>query len=297
MYQVFLLNALFAATFVLAKQVLAYTSPIFFAGMCMTIGGSCLLGYMLVYHPKKCVIAVKDAGLFLQVSLFSIMLSYGLQFWGMQYMPAFKSCFLYNFGPFASYLIAYLFFAQKMKLKKWIGLIIGFFGLIPIILSSSPGEAFMPSTVMFSLPELAVIASVVMYSYGWFIVKILVHERQYSPLLVNGVSMFVGGISMLALVPIIEGPIVVTHMMPFVGLLCAVILVELVICNNLYALLLERYSETFLSFTTFSIPIFGAIYSAVFLREDITWHFFLSSAILVAAIWFFYSAEHEEKNI
>jgi drug/metabolite transporter (DMT)-like permease len=109
--------------------------------------------------------------------------------------------------------------------------------------------------------------------------------------------MLLGGLAMLVMVPVLEGPIVIKHMTPFILLVCGVVLTELIICNNLYAWLLERHSETFLSFTTFTIPIFGAIYSALFLRETITWHFFLSGFILAGAIWLFYSAEHEEKNI
>ena len=43
-----------------------------------------------------------------------------------------------------------------MRFKKWLGLVIGFCGMIPIILSTSPAEAAaFPLGNMFSLPELA----------------------------------------------------------------------------------------------------------------------------------------------
>ncbi len=297
MYLVVLLNALFASTFVMVKVVLQYTKPLFLVGMGMTIGGILLLSYMLLKNPKKCVIAIKDVGMFAQVSIFSIVLSYGMQFWGMQYMPVFKSCFLYNFGPFASYLIAAFIFKEKMKLKKWLGLIVGFIGLIPILLSTSPAEQGLSLGLLISLPELAVIASVICYSYGWFIIRILVHDKHYSPLLVNGIAMFLGGIATLISVPILEGPIVIHELLPFVYLLCGMIFVEFLICNNLYAYLLDKYSETFVSFSTFSIPLFGALYSWVLLNENITWHFFVSTLIVAAAIALFYSAEHEDKRL
>jgi len=297
MYLIAVLNALLASTFVLAKVVLSYTKPIFFVGSSMTIGGFLLLLYLVIKHPKKCSIALEDVGLFFQVSFFSIMLSYGLQFWGMQYMPAFKSCFLYNFGPFASYLIAYFFFNERLRFKKWLGLAIGFVGLMPILSSTSPGEQGLSISYMLSLPEIAVIASAAVYAYGWFIIRILVHDRHYSPLLVNGIAMFLGGLTMLVLVPIIEGPIIVHEFIPFFYLLAATIIIEFVICNNLYAWLLDKYSETLISFTTFSIPLFGALYSWIFLREHITWHFFASTLILAAAIWFFYCAEREDKHL
>lgn len=297
MYLVVLLNALFATTFVVAKIVLSYTKPIFLVGVSMAIGGLLQLVYMGIKNPKKCVIAMRDVGLFAQVSIFSIVFSYGLQFWGMQYMPVFKSCFLYNFGPFASYLIAAFLFKEKMKLKKWLGLLVGFIGIIPILISTSPAEQGQSIGMLISLPEIAVIASVVCYSYGWFIIRILVHDRHYSPLLVNGIAMFLGGIVTLISVPLIEGPIVIHEMLPFFYLLSGMILVEFLICNNLYAYLLDKYSETFVSFSTFSIPLFGALYSWFFLSEHITWHFFVSSLIVAAAIALFYSAEHEDKRL
>ena len=297
MYQVVLLNALFASTFVMVKVVLDYTKPLFLVGAGMTIGGFVLLAYLLIRTPKKCVIALKDVGMFAQVSIFSIVLSYGLQFWGMQYMPVFKSCFLYNFGPFASYLIAAFFFKEQMKLKKWLGLIIGFIGIIPILISTSPAEQGLSAGLFISLPELAMIISVICYSYGWFIIRILVHDKHYSPLLVNGITMFLGGIATLIAVPIFEGPIVVHEFLPFIYLLCGMIIVEYLICSNLYAYLLDKYSETFVSFSTFSIPLFGALYSWFFLSEHITWHFFVSTLILTAAIALFYSAEHEDKRM
>lgn len=296
MYLVLLLNALLASTFVLGKIVLAYTTPLFFVGTSMVMGGLILLGYLFFKERSSLRVAGKDTGYFFRVSFFTIALSYGLQFWGMQYMPAFKTCFLYNISPFASYLIAFLMFNQKMRLKKWIGLIIGFAGLIPILISTSPAEQGLGSMFFFSGAEVAVLASAVFYAYGWFDIRVLVHERNYSPLLVNGVSMLLGGSGTLLAAFLIEGRFVIHNMSIFLALLIATIMIEYLICNNLYAMLLNRHSETFLSFSTFLIPLFGAIYSCLFLQEVITWHFFLSTFIVGVAIWFFYKAELEEHH-
>ena len=290
-----LLNALLASTFVLGKVVLGYTKPLFFVGLSMTVGGALMLSYLGLRHGRQSFrVRSHDVMLFLRVTLFTIILSYGLQFWGMQFMPAFKSCFLYNIGPFASYLIAFLLHNEKLRLKKWLGLCIGFLGLVPILLSSSPAEDGLSTLIFISLPEIAVIASAIFYAYGWFDIRELVYKRKYPPVLVNGICMLLGGLVMLAGVPMIEGAVVIRDFMPFFWLLGSTIMVEYIICNNMYAFLLHHHSETFLSFTTFLIPLFGALYSWLFLCETVTWHFFVSTVIVGIAIWFFYRAEQEE---
>lgn len=294
MVPVVILNALLASTYTLGKIALNFTHPIFFVGSSMLVGGISLLMYQVFTAPKKLTVHKKDIGLFLQVSFFTIFLSYVLQFWGMQSLPSSKACLLYGFGPFFSYLIAYLFFSEKMSIKKMIGLVIGFGGLFPILMTSSPKEDMLGTIFYISLPEIAVILSAAAYSYGWFVIRQLVHDKHYSPLTVNSYSMITGGLLALACVPILEGPVKITLFYPFFVLLIGTVIIEYIICNNLYALLLDKYSETFLSLSTFSIPIFGAIYGWLFLSETISWHFFLSVLILFFSIKIFYQVDKEE---
>ncbi len=296
MLPIIILNALLASAFTLGKVALNYTTPIFFVGMSMVIGGFILLSYQLITAPHKLIIRRKDFGLFFQVSFFTIFLSYVLQFWGMNYMPSSKVCLLYNFGPFTSYLIAYLFFSEKMSLRKWIGLALGFIGLIPILITSTPQEELFNGMFFISFPEIAVIISAAAYSYGWFIIRKLVHEEHYSTFTVNAYSMLFGGTLALFVAPSLEGPFVIHDFYPFFILLASTIIIEYMICNNLYARLLNKYSETFLSLTTFSIPVFGGFYGWLFLSERISWNFLLSCVILFVSIRLFDTAEKEHRK-
>jgi drug/metabolite transporter (DMT)-like permease len=294
MIEVVMLNAFMASTFIIGKLIATYTKPLFFIGSSMTLGGTLLLAYQYFKDPAKLKIKKNDVHWFIQVAYAMVCISYLLQLWGMQYLPSFKTCFLYNVGPFSAYLIAYFIFGQKMNWKKWVGLTIGFLGLLPIIISSSPAEESLKALVYISLPEIAVMVSAAAYAYGWFVVKILVHERHYSPITVNGVYMLIGGITTLALVPSVEGSVTIKNPLAFILLAASVIIIEYVIVNNWYARLLNKYSETFLSFANFSIPLFGGVYGSFILNETITWHFFASTIIVAIAMWFFYRAEMEE---
>lgn len=293
MMPIIILNALLASAFTLGKVVLNYTKPVFFIGISMIIGGIVLFSYQFFTARHKLIVQKKDYWLFFQVSFFTIFISYVLQFWGMDYMSSSKACLLYNFGPFTSYLIAYLFFKEKMSVKKWVGLGLGLIGLFPILMTSTPSEDLLQGIFFISFPEIAVIISAAAYNYGWFVIRELVHERHYSPLTVNSYSMLVGGTFALMSVPAIEGDFVIHDFFPFFLLLTSTIIIEYMICNNLYARLLDKYSETFLSLTTFSIPVFGGFYGWLFLNEKISWNFLLSCFILFLAIRIFSSAENE----
>ncbi len=294
MVPIIILNALFASTFTIGKVGLGYTKPVFFIAISMLIGGAMLFIFQFFKDKQKLVVQKKDYFLFFQVSLFTIFLSYVLQFWGMDYMPSSKACLLYSFGPFTSYLIAYFFFSEKMSLRKWLGLSLGFFGLFPILMTSSLKEQSALDLFFISLPELAVIISTAAYSYGWFVIRELVHDKHYPPITVNCYSMLLGGAAALLAAFPLEGTFIICDIFPFFIILASTIIIEFVICNNLYAHLLGEYSETFLSLTTFSIPLFGAFYGWIFLNENISWNFLLSCTLLFAAIYLFNSAEEKK---
>lgn len=296
MMPIIILNALLASAFTLGKVVLNYTKPVFFIGISMVIGGIILFSYQFFTARHRLVIKKRDYWLFFQVSFFTIFISYILQFWGMNYMSSSKACLLYNFGPFTSYLIAYLFFSEKMSLKKWIGLALGLVGLFPILMTTTPKEELLQGIFFISFPEIAVIISAAAYSYGWFVIRELVHERHYSPLTVNSYSMLAGGTLALFTAPVVEGPFVIKDFFPFFCLLAGTITIEYMICNNLYARLLNKYSETFLSLTTFSIPVFGGFYGWAFLNENVSWNYLLSCLILFVAIHLFSVAEKEGQH-
>ena len=64
----------------------------------------------------------------------------------------------------------------------------------------------------------------------------------------------------------------------------------------LYGYLLKSYTTTFLSFAGFLSPLFGALYGWVFLSEKISWHFYLSCAIVFAGLYLFYQDELTQRK-
>lgn len=291
MLLIIILYALFASTFTLGKVLLAYSQPIFLTGIRMSIAGGVLFAYQYFVRKHAFKIRKKDISLYIQAMLFSIFLPYTLRFWGLDYMPASKAALLYNLGPFFSYMFAYMAGHEYISWKKVIGLLIGFFGLIPILIAPSPQEDLLGTFKSISWPEIAMIASVACLAYGWIVVRKLLKERKYDPVMVNAISMFSGGITGLTTAFLFEQGPYITNVPKFMSLLMVVIIVSNLMCHSLYTSLLKKYTPTLLAFAGFLSPIFAATYGWFFMGERVSWHFYISIILVVLGLTLFYQEE------
>lgn len=257
----------------------------------MVLGGLILLTYQYFSRPHHFRFKLKHAWLFFQMIFLGIIINYTLRFWALNYITSSKACFLYNFQPFLASFYSYMLYGSLMTRSQWAGLIIGFLGMIPILISSSPTEAALGEFLFFSWPELAILVSVATHSYSWFILRRLVKSKNYTPMMANGISMFTGGFLSLMASLFIDGLPIIDHVVTFSGWLLAVTLISNVICYTIYGHLLQKYSPTFLAFAGFITPIFAAIYGWAFLGEVVTWHFYVSSIIVLSGLYIFYKDE------
>jgi drug/metabolite transporter (DMT)-like permease len=293
MFFVFLLFALFASVFTVGKIGLQYTEPFFLIGSRMLFAGVILLGYELYRQGIHFNIDKQGWRRILRLALFNIYVTNVLEFWGLKYLTSFKTCFIYSLSPFLSAILSYIIFTEKMSIKKWIGLGIGFLGILPMMLSETSLEQETGHLFVFSWAELAVIIAATTSVYGWIILRQLVNENGLSPLLANGLSMIIGGSMSLFHSRLVEdwNPVPVTDFLPF--FLCAawLLIVSNIICYNLYGWLLTRFSATFLSLAGFTTSMFSALFGWVFLSESLTWAFFISSAVILLGLSIFYQEE------
>ncbi len=288
---IILLHALFASSFPLGKILLSYTSPIFLTGARMTIAGTILLAYQYFWPTAQFRFKKKHIKLYAQIIILGIYITYILRFWALSYLPVGKTAFFYNFAPFFSSLYAYMLFGEKITKKQCLGLGIGFIGMIPIIILTSPIEASLGEMFFVSWPELAMFVAVALHSYSWIIIQQLVRDKSYSPMMVNGITMTAGGSLALITSFFVDGPLPVTEIGVFAGWLAIVIIVSNIICHNIYGHLLKQYTATFLSFAGFLGPIFASLYGWAFLNERITWHFFATGLIVFVGLYLFYQDE------
>jgi drug/metabolite transporter (DMT)-like permease len=184
-------------------------------------------------------------------------------------------------------------FAEKMTGKKWIGLLIGFIGFLPILLNETSTEEQTGHILFLSWAEIAVVCAAFFAVYGWVVLKQLVNEGGYSPFMANGLSMTLGGVMALVHSYFVEpwNPIPVSEVWPFMECAVLLIVISSFICYNLYGYLLKKYSVTFISFAGFITPFFTALFGWLYLGEVVTWPFWLSAVIVFIGLSLFYQDE------
>lgn len=309
MVLVVILYTLFAATFTLGKGALTYLSPILFTAVRMIFAGTLLLLYCKQQRKIRHVIK-RDWWLFIRIMVFHIFFAYVLEFWALEYVTSSKACLLYSLSPFVTAVLSYFLLSERFTIKQIIGLIIGFVGFIPILMTQTPSEEVAVHLGFFSTYEIALIFSVVSSAYGWMMVKKAINKG-YSFVMINGIGMMGGGILAFILslivdgIPVLkQGDITIPYIAHIYGIfvenicvvtmyMISIITIANIIGYNLYAHLLLRYSPTFLSFAGFMTPLITAFFGWIFLDEKITWHFFVTMMCIVYGLYLF----HEKKEI
>jgi drug/metabolite transporter (DMT)-like permease len=300
---IILLQALFATSFPMGKYLLSFTTPLFLSGARMIIAGGILLIYQYCLPTAEFNIKRKHFWIFAQIIVLGMYATYGLRLYALEVLPIWKVSFFYNLSPFLSALYAYFLFNERLSVKQWLGLTIGLVGMMPMLVSRSPEEASLAEFFYISIYELFLIISVSLHCYSWLLIQKLVRHKKYDTSIVNGICMAAGGLLSLITSYAIEGPIQISDPSAFCKGLVIMIFVSNILCHNIYAGLLKKYSATFMSFTSFLSPLFAALYGWAFFQETITWHFYLSISIVLVGLYVFYKdelknkANYEEKEL
>ena len=294
------LFALWSSVFPIGKWLVGFSSPVFLTGARMMIAGVLLTGFLLIKNRMSLKLNRRQWISIIILGVFSIYLTNVLEFYGLKHLPAAKTCFIYSLTPFFAALFSFIHFGEKMSKIKWIGLIIGFSGIIPVLLTQSPSE-FGSIFKIFTLPELAVMGAVLFSVYGWVLLRAVVKDDQISPLSANGLSMLIGG--SLALIhssltetwnplPIVKGGTIPV----FEGILVLTFLSN-IICYNLYGYLLKRFTATLMSFFGLLSPLFASVSSWFLIGEKPSLTIILSTLIVGFGLFIVYRAELKQGYI
>jgi drug/metabolite transporter (DMT)-like permease len=293
---IILLQALFATSFPIGKYLLNYAQPLFLSGTRFLLAGSILLAYQYRFSSINFTLKKKHLWIFAQIVFLGMYITYGLRLYALRELPIWKTSFFYNISPFLSALYAYFIFGERLSKKQWAGLMIGIFGMIPVLVSKSPAEATLSSFFSISYYEMALILSVSLHCYSWILIQKLIRYKNYPTSLVTGLSMACGGFLSLITSYIYEGPFAISNPYNFFSGLFLTVFISNILCHNLYAELLKKYSATFLSFTSFLSPLFTALYGWAIFQEKISWHFYCSALIVLLGLYIFYQDELQKQK-
>lgn len=293
--------ASWTSIFSLGKITLEYAPPLFLTSVRMLLAGILLSTYLIIRKKFSFKLSIKQ---FLSLSIlavFSIYLTNILEFWSLKHLSAAKSCFIYSLSPFFAALFSYIHFKEKMNKTKWIGMLIGFIGFLPILSLETGSEGLVGGFSFLSWPELAMIGAALCSVYGWVLLRVLVKDNEISPPMANGISMLIGGTLALIHSCFIDSwaplPVASSNYFPFLKGVVIMTFISNILCYNLYGLMLKKYTATFLSFMGLLSPIFASLNAWILLGETPSPLIFASTAVVSLGLWIVYRAELKQGYI
>jgi drug/metabolite transporter (DMT)-like permease len=290
-----LLYAFWSIVFPLGKWTLQFSPPLFLTGVRALLSGLILIAFLALFRKKALVLRWQHVLPLLVLAFFSVYLTNALEFWGLQQLSAAKTCFIYSLSPFFAALLSFFHFGEKMTREKWIGLCMGFLGILPILAQQTGSEEFFHAYAFFSWPTIAVMGAAFVSVYGWVLLRALVKNHTLPPSLITAVSMIFGGIFALLHSYLFEHwnpiPVGAGEISLFLRGMTTLMIISNLLCYTFYGMLLKRFTATFLSLIGLLSPIFASLYSWFFLREPISLQMIASTGIVFLSLWIVHRAE------
>lgn len=286
---------LWTLSFSLGKIALQSSSPIFLTAFRMGLAGILILLFLAFKKPQLLKVSRELYFPLFVFSILAIYLTNALEFCGLKYVSPAKACFIYSLSPFFAMILSYFHFKEKMSWQKILGLILAMGALIPVLNFRSGAEDVFRVSTLISWPELSLIGATFCSTYGWIVLRILVKNKDLSPLVINGFGMLLGGVMALGHSLVSDTwnpiPVVTENFSRFLQSVFLMTLISNLICYNLYSYLLKRLTATFLSFVGLLSPIFTSLSSFLILGEKISWHIIISTFFMLFAMWIVYYSE------
>ncbi|NBC82469.1 MAG: EamA family transporter [Bacteroidetes bacterium] len=277
---------LWSSAFAGIKIGLKYTTPLQFAGLRFMLAGLMLLplchNFRIEFNK-----ALKNKRRILIISLFQTAIMYTLFYQGISRVPAAVTAVIIGGGPLFVALMAHFITGQseRMTPKKAIALITGFLGIV-ILSFVKESDINNPHSVTMGI--LMLICASLSGSYG----NILVSQKRIgmSPLLLNAIQIFTGGLIIFIVSLFAEGAQFTPKPYPYY-----ISLVYLSFLSagafTLWFTILSRpeVKVSEINVWKFIIPVLGAILSWLLIPEEYpAWYTFVGMLLIGMAVLIMY---------
>lgn len=320
MFDVFLGFAFLASATMANKYALYSLTPTFMVALRMLGAGLILFFYYRKStHRLSFSYFKSDIPLLCGISLLTLFIPSVCKAYALQNMLASKASFFGSLDPFVTSIYAYLFFKERLSFKKILGILLGFSGMLVILVSRAPSsEQALKAFSVFSYPEIAALIAMAVGRLGWMFVQKLIRNERYTGAELNGLLMSLSGVIALVI------PFLGAAASCFIGLIAPAwapsyqlsdaldvfafnpesgfsilalfffiaytIIVGNVIGYTMYANFLKTHSITFISLAGFSVPMYTYLFDAL-LGNPISPIFLVAAAITFTGLIIFYQDE------
>ena len=312
----FLAFIFFSSAISANKVILFAMAPELLVGLRMAISSPILAGYLYLKDRKvfDWVMLKKLFATVVVIALFTTFFPSNLKAYALAHMPSYKMAYFGTIDPFVAALYSYFMFKERLKWRQWLGMAIGFSGMMLLLMGSSPLEEQLKAFSIFSYPELAAFFAIVISRLGWIQGQQLLKKEHITPIQFNVLTMAIGGILSLLIV-FMRGTYGITSlsysglpllkMQPLSALtppyqlgffLGYTILIGNILGYNLYAYALKRYSATFIALAGFIIPLLVQLLGWLLLGEQLSPIFFVACAVTFMGVAIFFYEESTSKR-
>lgn len=292
MFYVILLYAISAFTFVFSKYLLTFLSPIFLTGLRTFFAGSILLIYLKTRKNsgslKKYIIAC------IPIAMCSFFLANSLKFWSLQFINVSNAALISISEPIFAVIITYLLFSEKINFKQFFGLTICIIGSTSLVFTQQ-GKLFNLNSLI-SFQSLILIMSVAISAFGAILLRKQLLKNNSNVLLINGISMFIGGLCALFAsynLEEIKFDISTNNFIYVFLTLGLIIFISNIFAYNLYGSLIKKYSILFISCASFTRPLFIDLYNFILNYKTPSINSLLAGLIIFLGISILYKEEKQ----
>ena len=222
------------------------------SGLLVILFGSILVKRVLV--PEK-----KSVGMVLKLAMVQTVMQYVLFYIGLAHTTGVKSSIINASNVFISLILASLLFRfEKLAVRKIVGCLIGFAGVVIINLNGNGIDT------SFSLKgEGAIFLSTVAYALSSGLIKL--YSQKENPVVLSGYQFLIGGLVMIVIALFLGGRITSGGAAAFFLLLYMALISA--VAYTLWGILLKYNPVAKVAVFGFMTPVFGVLLSALLLGE------------------------------
>lgn len=254
-----------------AYDVVSVGDILLFAGIRFTICGCLISAFSFLKDKNSFLVAKTSIIPILMSGLFAIILHYAFTYIGLKYTDSSKTAILKQLGALFYVCFSALFFKDdRLTVRKLIGVVLGFFGIIAVNISGASFEFHIGDALIIGASFCTVFSNVISKK---------VFEK-VNPIVSTGISQLFGGVVLLMVGYILGGN--VSFKLNLNILIMVYICIASCISYCIWFTVVKNGQLSKLFIIKFAEPVFATIIGACLLGEDILKSQYVIGFVLIA---------------
>lgn len=252
---------------------------ILFAGIRFLFAGVLVSGFCCLRKEKLELKNRNDLWWLILLAIVNTTLHYMFAYIGLGYNPSARSTILDSMGGFFLIILSTIIFSDdKMSVPKLVGCALGIVGIVAI--NIQPGADFFENITFRG--DGMILLNACCAAFGGIITRVA--SKKMNMMQATGKSMMIGGALLLTI------GLAIGKNSPWrvnmEGIIVLIVLIMIsAVCFAVYNELLAYHPISKIAIFNALIPVLGVIFSAVLLKEELKWQYFISVMMVACGIY------------